>query len=143
VQFYDSADDEGMRWSAAAVGDSCIFQVRAGRLYRSFPMKQADDFDNQPALLNSRAASAETLARHIAVESADWAPDDSFYLATDALAAWILRLVAAGQRPWSPLGDLDTDDGNDFAAWVDDLRDKGEIKNDDTTLVRIDAWQSS
>jgi hypothetical protein len=71
----------------------------------------------------------------------DWQSGDSFYAATDALAAWFLRSAHAGERPWEVLRDLDTDAGPpSFAEWVLERRAAGAMHNDDVTLVRIDIW---
>src|SRR5207244_972948 len=45
-------DDAG--WQAAAVGDSCLFQVRDAELVHAFPLRAAEQFGNQPDLVNSR-----------------------------------------------------------------------------------------
>jgi hypothetical protein len=58
---------------------------------------------------------------------------------TDALAAWFLRLNESGGRPWEALRDMDTVDAElGFEDWVEEQRDRGQLNNDDTTLVRID-----
>src|SRR5262249_4878772 len=41
------------RWFAQAVGDSCLFHVRGGRLLRAFPVERSEAFGNQPALIGS------------------------------------------------------------------------------------------
>jgi hypothetical protein len=131
----------GSEWTASALGDSCVFQVRDGELCRCFPMTSAADFSNQPPLLNSHGAPAETLNRYVARHAGDWEPQDVFYLSTDALAAWFLRAAELGQRPWEALFNLDTEDaGTDFPDWISELRRTGEIRDDDTTLVRVDVW---
>jgi hypothetical protein len=102
-------------------------------------MSDVAAFSYQPPLLASRGADDDALRRHISMKANDWERGDSFYLATDALAAWFLRAIEAEGRPWEPLRDLDTLDAElDFAEWVDEQRDLGEMHNDDTTLVRID-----
>jgi hypothetical protein len=139
AEFNDGRQDRPPMWKAAGLGDSCIFQVRDEALYASFPMSDAAEFSYQPPFLASRGVDSETLRRHINLKAHDWERGDSFYLATDALAAWFLRTIEAGGRPWEPLRDLDTLDAEfDFAGWVDEQRDLGEMHNDDTTLVRID-----
>src|SRR5947209_16483634 len=45
-------------WHAVAVGDSCLFQVRADRLHRAFPLTAAGGFHNSPWLVGSRDLSA-------------------------------------------------------------------------------------
>ena len=108
-------------------------------LYASFPMSEASSFTYQPSLLGSRGADDAVLRRHIKVTKRDWEHGDSFYLMTDALAAWFLRVNESGGRPWAPLRDMDTIDADlDFPDWVERQRDLDQINNDDTTLIRID-----
>jgi hypothetical protein len=90
-------------------------------------------------LLASRGADVEALRRHIKTKTNDWQRGDSFYVATDALAAWFLRTNDSQGRPWEPLRDMDTIDAEmDFTEWVNEQRDMGQMQNDDTTLIRID-----
>jgi hypothetical protein len=139
AEFNDGRQGQPSMWKAVGLGDSCLFQVRDESLYASFPISDAAAFSYQPPLLASRGAEDDALRRHINLKAHDWERGDSFYLATDALAAWFLRTNEAGGRPWEPLRDLDTVDAElDFAGWVDEKRDLGEMHNDDTTLVRID-----
>lgn len=139
VELRDGAEGEPAAWSASCLGDSCLFQVRDESLYTSFPLNDAAGFSFQPPLLASRQADSEVLLRHIGVTGSDWERGDSFYLATDALAAWFLSEIERANRPWETLRDLDTSDAPlDFPDWIDQLRDQGRLHNDDTTLVRID-----
>lgn len=138
VEFSDGRQDRLPTWKAGGLGDSCLFQVRDETLYASFPMSDAAAFSYQPPLLASRGVDDDALRRHISLEASDWERGDSFYLATDALAAWFLRTIEAEGRPWEPLRDFDAE--LDFAGWVDEQRDLGELHNDDTTLIRIDMW---
>jgi hypothetical protein len=102
-------------------------------------MSSAAAFSYQPPLLASRGTDAEKIRRHIKMKTNDWERGDSFYLATDALSAWFLQVNESGGQPWAPLRDMDTTDFDlDFAAWVENQRDLGQIHNDDTTLIRID-----
>jgi hypothetical protein len=139
VEFNDGRGGRPPRWKAVALGDSCLFQVRDESLYASFPLSDAASFSYHPPLLASRGASDEVLHRHMKTRANDWERGDSFYLATDAIAAWFLRANEIGGRPWEALRDMDTVDAElDFAGWVDERRDLGEMHNDDTTLVRIE-----
>jgi hypothetical protein len=142
VEFSDGRNGHPPRWRAAGIGDSCLFQVRGESLYACFPMTSAAEFSYQPPLLPSRIVEDEVVRRHVCLGTYDWEPEDRFYLATDALAAWFLRTWDAGGRPWEPLRDFYVDAGLDFAAWVDEQRDLGAMHNDDTTLVRIDMWSA-
>lgn len=139
VKFSEGREGLPATWKAAGLGDSCLFQVRDESLYSSFPIADAASFSYQPPLLASRGADVGVLRRNIEMKTSDWEPGDSFYLATDALAAWFLRANEAEGKPWEPLRDMGILDTElDFTGWVDERRDLGQIHNDDTTLVRID-----
>ena len=62
-------DSRPLSWQAVAVGDSCLFVVRGGRLYSSFPLEDTAQFDNSPALVCSNPANAgdlwEGVRRHM------------------------------------------------------------------------------
>jgi hypothetical protein len=136
-----AADGENARWTAAAIGDSCLFHVREGKLRSAVPMRSSADFSNQPALLSSRGADAEVLGRYLTIKTGDLAPGDTCYLATDALSAWFLRMAETGEakdEPWRPLKELDGSSQEEFRELIGKLRDKGVIRDDDTTLVRVD-----
>lgn len=127
-------------WRAAAVGDSCVFHVSDEALLYSFPLEDDEAFSNEPPLLPSQPADEETISRNVSLCRSGWERGDSLYVVTDAIAAWFLRANAAGDRPWEQLRDLATADAPDFSTWVAMRRDDGELRNDDTTLVRIDLY---
>ena len=120
------------QWQAIAVGDVCLFQMRSEAVMVHFPVEQAADFGTTPPLLSTRLEynrrSLETLRTH----EGECQQGDLFVLATDALAAWFLRQVEAGERPWQCLMELTEDT---FAALVAHLRQEGSMRNDDVTLV--------
>jgi hypothetical protein len=72
--------------------------------------------------------------------SGRWHPGDRFLLMTDALAAWFLRQNAAGDRPWEVVDRLLAEDDADagFESWLDALRDLGDLRNDDVTMIVVD-----
>ena len=139
VEFRRSPDGAYAHWVAAAVGDSCLFQVRGGELLDAVPVYDSVSFGNQPALLSSSGTAAEVLGRHLSIKAGELCPGDTCYLATDALSAWFLRMVETGEswnEPWRPLQILD--DGDQFSELIWKLRHDGAIRDDDTTLVRVD-----
>lgn len=142
ILVFEIRDPGGQRlpsWRAAAIGDSCVMQVRDDKLHLAFPLESADAFSSQPPLLATRRPDNDVLARHFEGCTGEWERGDSFYLATDALACWFLREVADGRAPWAALGDLDQDSGGvEFVEWVERRRDDGDLANDDTTLIRLD-----
>ena len=62
---------------------------------------------------------------------------DRFYLATDALAEWFLRRQARGEQPWVAFDGVTTLE--DFQLLVSTFRASGDLRNDDVTLVSIEA----
>jgi serine/threonine protein phosphatase PrpC len=133
----EPAKAAGLRWRAAAVGDSCLFQVRSGNLLARFPVEALDAFTNRPRLLGTAAASG--------VPEPDWyagraEPGDVFYLLTDALAEWFLREAANGGTPWAVLDGVTSGVSKAttaFAGWVESLRAARAVRNDDCTLMRV------
>lgn len=127
-------------WDALAVGDSNLIQVRDGELVAAFPLTRAAEFDCGPFLISSNAGTAgNDLARHVAVAQGELQGGDSLYLMSDALACWFLGACERGERPWELLDALPMERGRSapFAALVGGLRDRGELHNDDVTLLRV------
>jgi hypothetical protein len=132
--------DEPVLWRALAVGDSCLFQLRAGRLRRSFPLTRAADFGNLPGLLGSRGRPADTPPQAVKRTRGKGRPGDRFLLMTDALAEWTLRQAEQNGRPEDDIAHLLAKAAGPgaFTGWVEERRDKNGLRNDDVTLVVID-----
>ena len=128
----------GLRWQAVAVGDSCLFVVRDGGLSQSFPIEDAEQFDNSPALVCSNADNAGQPWEVVRRSGGECAAGDCFILASDALACWFLARNAEGERPWETLLALDS---AGWAGWVGEQRREGLMGNDDTTLVIMQVAQ--
>jgi hypothetical protein len=124
------------RFRSWAVGDTCLFHARRGKLLRAFPLTRADEFSSRPALLSTSISETENLPPVQRV-TGRWQTGDEFYLASDALAHWLLRQDEAGQRPWNDLRDLATEELPDFSSWIAGLRHGRGLRNDDVTLVRV------
>lgn len=135
----DDPDAVGGCWSALAVGDSCLFQVRDDRPLLAWPLAEADAFTNRPTLLASNPASNDhAVAAQLAPLAGTWLPGDTFYLLTDALACWFLLAQEAGGTPWRDLDTIATaDNASAFIDWIADLRVARALRNDDVTLLRV------
>ena len=110
-------------WSALAIGDSCLFQVRKKTLVTAFPLEYSNQFDSRPVLLSSRSNANEEPINAFQLRYSQWEVGDSFYLMTDAIAAWFLKSIESGGFPWETLRDLRADLTNGFGDWVRDLRE--------------------
>jgi hypothetical protein len=127
--------DEGA-WKAAAVGDSCLFHCRDDAVLETFPIARSADFGVRPALVGSRRVGA-CVPRWAA---GGFAAGDLLVLATDALAAWVLRAVEAGESPVGTLRGLTSGPDSDaLASWAEAERgaDPPALRNDDLTVVSL------
>jgi hypothetical protein len=117
-----------------AIGDSCLFHVRAGELLSWFPLENSGQFGLNPAVV----ASVDRQLDHLLVFKAaerECLPGDLLVLATDALALWAVERLESGDAvDWSRYWDYSDDDwrGEIFA-----LRDAKQMRFDDTTLVLL------
>jgi hypothetical protein len=132
--------EEGARWYAVAVGDSCLIQTCGEQAVRAFPLEHYSDFGNSPLLVSTNPDANVDLSNHIKRSQGTWQVNDVFYLMTDALAAWCLREVEADRcLHWQMFRDFDTrDEEHSFDKWIDHLRRTHRIRNDDVTLTRVD-----
>ena len=123
-----------LSWRAVAVGDGCLFVVRDDRLWLSFPLEDASQFDNNPNLVCSNPENAGDLWEDVHRSDGDCVAGDLFILASDALACWFLGRNAEGEKPWRTLLALDA---SGWPVWVEEQRHAGSMRNDDTTVVII------
>lgn len=131
------SDGPGGSWRALAVGDSCVFQVRGDTLVAVGPLCKAEQFNNSPYLLASKATQHIRRGdEQMTIISGRWQPGDTFLLASDAISQWLLAEHEAGRPPWSMLRALGP---QTFARFVEKLRAGGALHNDDTTLMRIEV----
>ena len=118
-------------WRAVAVGDSCLFHVRAGELALAFPLESAAAFGNRPALVPS--------ARTAACPEPQWyagraGAGDLLLLATDAAAA---RLFDPDARTAAVTAVAVAMAAIDPAALTDWCRGVQAVVNDDVTMLAI------
>ena len=111
--------------------------MRSGKVARAFPMDRAEQFSNRPVLLSSVARANQRVWDEVRVDEGELQGKDQLLLMTDALAQWFLVEAEMGRRPWAALARAVTQES--FAAFVDMLRASGALRNDDTTLVRLEV----
>lgn len=132
--FPGGATGNGGHWRAVGMGDTCLFHVRQRACLRAFPVADSSLFSTSPALLSSRAGPIG----EISLCEADWESGDVLYLMTDALAAWALREVEEARVPWGRLDRvLSRGPESLFRDWIAAQRARGELKNDDVTVLRL------
>lgn len=121
----------GWRLRALAVGDSCLFYVREGKVLARFPIQTSAEFDRAPTVLGSVDRNRDSLIQFHRLDQ-PCQPGDLIVLCTDALADWALRLEESGAAPYWPRY---WDQGPE--AWREEivaLREQGLMRYDDATL---------
>jgi len=122
-------------FSALAIGDSCLFQVRSNDLITKFPLNSSADFDNSPLLISSDPKRNGHLQEKIAfLENQSIVIGDKFFLMTDALASWFFQEYEKGDKPWEIIGERVMDKSS-FTDWIEQLRENKLMRNDDVTLM--------
>lgn len=119
-------------WRAAALGDSCLFQLHGDEIVTAFPIASRGDFPARPFALCSRPGEEQSVLAICGEAHAG----DSFLMMTDALGRWFLAQREAGGRPWRTLLRLSELGAPAFARWVRARRASGAMGNDDVTF----AW---
>jgi hypothetical protein len=121
------------QWTAVALGDTVLFQVRGCRQVRRFP--PVGEFGINPEGIFTARAARDRMRAALALAEGPLAAGDRLYLATDAVAEWMVRAEAADPAAlWSLLDRLDP---AAFRWLVADRRRAGAMKNDDATLMRV------
>jgi hypothetical protein len=127
----------GGRWSALAVGDACLFQVRDNRHHFAFPLDHSARFGNTPLLIGSTPSQPAGTLKKVPRAGGDVRPGDRFWLMTDAMARWYLERVEAGEKPWLLVEQLCEGSEEEFNDWVVFSRSTKRLRNDDTTLLAV------
>jgi len=123
------------QFSAIAIGDSCLFQIRSNDLITKFPLTNSGDFNNSPILISSVQKRNVNLPENIAyIENQSINPDDQIFLMTDALASWFLQEHEKEGKPWNIICENAIDQSS-FENWIDELRENKTMRNDDVTLM--------
>lgn len=120
-------------WEAFAVGDSCLFQIKANSdEIVAFPLHKSEQFTT---VTNCFHSLPEYKSYPPAFEDGLYKEGDIFFLATDALAEWIIKDCENRIYRWKNLISIATKE--EFTDFINQLRDDKLIKNDDTTLLRL------
>jgi len=117
---------EDNSWTALSVGDCVLFHLPDSEQQTAWPIQDPREFGSRPDLLPSRDGQA---VPNPAVTEGEWEVGDSFVLATDAAAQWLLRT--------DPAAVLEFDD-NRFRLATDSARGSGGLRNDDSTIILLE-----
>jgi serine/threonine protein phosphatase PrpC len=131
-----------LRLTAVAVGDSCLFIVRSGKVIRTFPVQSSSELTLGPRLL-STAPDANEAALEVSafLPHVDLLNGDVVVMTTDAIAAWLLSAMEGecsrdGERVIEILTTEIKTDAH-FANLIANERSAGAMRNDDCTVVIV------
>lgn len=130
-----------IRWSARSVGDCCVFQVRGKYLLKATPLADWQDFNNSPVLVSSIPGNDSELGDHLVEMDEKCRRGDIFYLLSDAIARWFLRVDQQQDRAVALLESVANQE--DFDCLVSEqrsIKDKEGMPlmpNDDVTFARV------
>jgi hypothetical protein len=136
-------DKEQNQVSVKSIGDSCLFWINPDNEMSFFPIRHYEEFNNSPYLISSlmlNNISLEEKQRNIIFELQPG--NTRFFLMTDSLAQWVLKECAKPRRknkrgPFKFLEEIS--DINLFRKIMYQKIKKGEIRNDDLTVLIIDV----
>ena len=131
---------DNTEWKAMIVGDSCLFHQNDSG-FKSYLIKDSARFTNNPGFFASFAKDNHSEPTFIYGNAN---PGDTFILATDALAKWILEHEETGKldAALDRLKVMETDEK--FCQFVHEARRDEAIRlvNDDVTLMLISVEDS-
>ena len=130
--FLGLALHENHGWSAIAVGDSCLFQFSQGGHLLSFPLQSSAEFKSTTSCFSSLPEYPSALP---VMKDGSYGVGDCFLLATDALSQCIFAGHESQSTDWTQVLEVNSD--QDFRDLIVRLRHQKRIKNDDTSLIRV------
>ncbi|MEE9417746.1 MAG: hypothetical protein V3V01_20885, partial [Acidimicrobiales bacterium] len=115
-------------WSAIAVGDTCLLQIREGELIGSFPINDPEHFDFTPNLISTVSAPSDVRQAKGAFRAGD-----VLLGITDAGAEWLLRARSDNADVIRRLASASL---SSLDRLVREERHSGALRNDDVAVVR-------
>jgi hypothetical protein len=131
---------ESPRWTAIALGDSCLVHSRGGVVQTMFPVSNSADFGSAPILAPSCTAANLHARSAVATKHGEMTAGDELLLLSDALAAWYLKLNEQRDKETKFEFERLLQGGNDSAIsnYFERQRSTGRLKDDDIAIVTIE-----
>jgi hypothetical protein len=142
LSIFDGLYDGERTWTATAIGDTCLFQIRQTELICCFPIQNAESFNSWPALISSNPIHNINLIEKSKSIEGSWEDNDQFFIMSDAISAWFLREHENNHQPSLWMQELLMASNDEFVDWIAELREKNEIRNDDVTFMSLTLSES-
>lgn len=131
--------DEGIGFTALAVGDSCLVHLtpdaKTWKRALAFPLERPEDFGKHPELIATTGARSDGSMPVVRSAAGQLRAGDALVLLSDAVAQFALEIDSAGDGSiwyW-----LMTAGQDEFSATIAKARTACKIEDDDSTVVRI------
>jgi hypothetical protein len=143
IQYYPLQPAYPFTWRALAVGDCCLFIASNYNVYLSLPLQNFAEFNNSPILIPSKSEKMESIKGMIQTARGSLRMGDQLILASDAISSWIMKQSQESHKDFIKmvLSYKSSRNSDGFVRWVQNLRKKNEIKNDDTSLILIELGE--
>lgn len=130
--------EDRLVWQAVGLGDSCLLQVQNGAIVNALPISDPEAFGYHPTLIPSNLQRQQGIGEQFTVATGNVSRQDSFWLLTDAIAAWYLRMSLEDPLRVDELAQLlDANDTLGFERFVERERADKSLRNDDVAVLRI------
>lgn len=130
--------------TALSVGDSELIHIRNGKVLTAFPYEYSEEFSSYTSLISTKIEKNKTL--NYKMKKMRIQHTDHIIISTDAVANYFLRQFEQDINPLDELTRLINLEMNQekknslFGNWIDSLREKHEIKNDDSSLIWLQFY---
>jgi hypothetical protein len=139
------SDGPNLRWTAAALGDSCLFQLADGGVLRgTIPDVTEIGSHCRPMLIPSRRALQADALRHLVFGSGEASRGDVFLLLTDSIAVWYARMLNVDPHLARAFdGMIEASCHAEAEDLIQRERRRGTLRNDDVAAVRVQFTHDS
>lgn len=123
-----------------SVGDSCVFWKQnndSGKI-EMFPQLSVQDFGNSPSSICHLSQTWKKLNQSMKQKSFSYTNQLQALICSDAFACWLIRELENNPSIWDDLFKFQEEQSN-FQEFIRDLRNQKKIRNDDVSVVTINA----
>jgi hypothetical protein len=127
-------------WQAVALGDSCLIHCRAREVLMSLPLSDYRRFNAAPVLVPSLGLLLNAALSQAVARRGEARAGDTFWLLSDAAAAWYLMLSETRDPQRALFEALLADSKHDeLVDFFERERLSNRIKDDDIAILRIEV----